>query len=98
MSLTGKLCGWCGQEQIYPDTYQEFEKWLAQPKGCCAGDGDGHLWVPYRFWQHDETGRFVSCRAEVDLSKTHTEITQAQYNAAQQTLAPDAVPAENTAQ
>jgi hypothetical protein len=54
MALTGRYCRWCDLKELRPDNIQEFNEWLAQPKGCCAPDGDGHLFVfPYGYsWQN----------------------------------------------
>jgi len=46
---TGRYCTWCKLEEIRPDETDRNE-WLNQPRGCCAPDGDGHLWVfPYGY-------------------------------------------------
>lgn len=48
--LTGRYCTWCGQKELRPDTPEEFVEWLKLPSGCCAPDGDGHLWIfPYGY-------------------------------------------------
>lgn len=54
MALTGRYCRWCDLKELRPDNIQEFNEWLAQPKGCCAPDGDGHLFVfPHGYsWQN----------------------------------------------
>lgn len=44
MPFTNRVCAWCGQRELYPTTFEEFNQWLERPKGCCAPDGDGHLW------------------------------------------------------
>ena len=64
MPLTGRYCTWCDLKELRPDNIQEFNEWLEQPKGCCAPDGDGHLWIfPYGFsWKNppDIKGDIVS--------------------------------------
>lgn len=44
MPLTNRICAWCGQRELRPNTLEEWNQWLDRPKGCCAPDGDGHLW------------------------------------------------------
>jgi len=83
MALTGRYCRWCDLKELRPDNIQEFNEWLAQPKGCCAPDGDGHLFVfPYGYsWQNPPNTACTptlleSAGLETSSTPEHSETSQ----------------------
>ena len=45
MPYEARHCRWCGQKKFYPMGVEEIKFSMTLPRGCCAPDGDGHLWV-----------------------------------------------------